>query len=494
MIQVLRQYLPARKALLVFSETLILFGVIAAGMTMHLWAPTRSTYVVLAHESMSIEVAKQQCLISSFLFAALVQIAISFNELYDLRRARTSYTRAQRFLVSAGSAIFLTLAVYLIAEVSDLGALLNIPGLTAVEAVRKLIFSLVLGFSVLWTWRIFFHFMLRKAGVRWRWIAIGAGPHVAELAEEITQHPAAGVELAGLLSTEAKPEPDPNLIEGLHLSRQGLEGGGNLVNLVEFNQVAELILPPTGSGAELPTEELLKCRLAGIGVRSFESAFEIISGKVPVSALSAKDLQVGAGYDRQPGFEIAKRALDLTISFIGIVLSIPIQVLTVVIIRLDSKGAALFQQERVGRNGRAFTLYKFRSMREDAEAKSGPVWASEADPRMTRVGGLLRKTRIDEIPQLYNVFLGDMSLVGPRPEREHFVDQLSEDIPWFKQRHLVKPGVTGWAQINYPYGNTIEDARQKLQYDLFYIKYSSLLFDLSILLNTAKTVILRKGT
>jgi lipopolysaccharide/colanic/teichoic acid biosynthesis glycosyltransferase len=133
-------------------------------------------------------------------------------------------------------------------------------------------------------------------------------------------------------------------------------------------------------------------------------------------------------------------------------------------------------------------------MREDAEAKSGPVWASEADPRMTRVGGLLRKTRIDEIPQLYNVFLGDMSLVGPRPEREHFVDQLSEDIPWFKQRHLVKPGVTGWAQINYPYGNTIEDARQKLQYDLFYIKYSSLLFDLSILLNTAKTVILRKGT
>ena len=215
---------------------------------------------------------------------------------------------------------------------------------------------------------------------------------------------------------------------------------------------------------------------------------------MPVPALSAKDLQVGAGYDRQPGFEIAKRALDLTISFIGIVLSIPIQVLTVVIIRLDSKGAALFQQERVGRNGRAFTLYKFRSMREDAEAKSGPVWASEADPRMTRVGGLLRKTRIDEIPQLYNVFLGDMSLVGPRPEREHFVDQLSEDIPWFKQRHLVKPGVTGWAQINYPYGNTIEDARQKLQYDLFYIKYSSLLFDLSILLNTAKTVILRKGT
>lgn len=494
MIQVLRQYLPARKALLVFSETLILFGVIAAGMTMHLWSPTRSTFVVLAHESMSLEVAQQQCLFSSFLFAVLVQIAISFNELYDLRRSTSSYTRAQRFLVSAGSAIFLTLAVYLIAEISDLGALLNIPGLTAVEAIRKLIFSLVLGFSILWAWRIFFHFALRKAGVRWRWIAIGAGPHVAELAEEIEHHPAVGVELAGLLSTEKNPAPDSRLIEGLHLSSRGLEGGGTLINLAEFNQVAELVLPPTDSGFELPTEELLKCRLAGIGVRSFESAFEIVSGKVPVKALRAQDLQTGAGYDRQPGFETAKRALDLTISLTGIILSLPLQLLTAVVIRLDSKGSALFHQERVGRNGRVFTLYKFRSMREDAEAKSGPVWASEADPRMTRVGNMLRKTRIDELPQLYNVFLGDMSLVGPRPERAHFVDQLSEDIPWFRQRHLVKPGVTGWAQINYPYGNTVEDARQKLQFDLFYIKYSSLLFDLSILLNTAKTVILRRGT
>ncbi len=494
MIQVLQQYLPARKALLVFSETLILFGVIAAGMTMHLWAPTRSTYVVLAHESLSLEIAEQQCLISSFLFAVLAQIAISFNELYDLRRSTSSYTRAQRFLVSAGSALFLTLAVYFITEFSDLGALLNVPGLTPVEAVRKLIFSLVLGFSVLWTWRIFFHFALRKAGVRWRWIAIGAGPHVAELAQEIELHPAVGVELAGLLSTESDPEPDARLIEGLYLSTRGLEGGGTLRNLAEFNQVSELVLPPTDSGLELPTEELLKCRLAGVSVRSFESAFEIVSGKVPVKALRAQDLQTGAGYDRQPGFEAAKRVLDLSISFTGIILSFPIQLLAILVIRLDSKGSAIFQQERVGKNGQVFTLYKFRSMREDAEAKSGPVWASEADPRMTRVGNMLRKTRIDELPQLYNVLLGNMSLVGPRPERAHFVDQLSEDIPWFRQRHLVKPGVTGWAQINYPYGNTVEDARQKLQFDLFYIKYSSLLFDLSILVNTAKTVILRRGT
>jgi len=494
MFQVLRQYLPARKALLVFSETLILFAVNAAGLTMHLWAPTRPTYIALAHESLSLEIAEQRCLVSSFLFAVIAQIAISFNELYDMRRTASTYTRAQGFLVSAGSAIFLTLAVYFLAEVSGIGTLLEIPGLTPLESVRKLIFVLVIGFSVLWTWRSFFHFCLRKAGVRWRWIAIGSGPHVAELATEIGEHPAVGIELVGRLSTEAESGPDPHLISGVHLTPEGLVGGGALSDLADANQVSELVLPPNSSKSVLPTDELMRCRLAGISVRSFESAFEIVSGKVPVQALRAEDLRVGAGYDRQPGFEFIKRIIDLFISLIGILLTLPIQLIAVFAVRFDSKGPALFRQERVGRDGRNFTLYKFRSMRFDAEEESGPVWATEEDPRITRVGRFLRKTRIDEIPQLYNVLLGDMSLVGPRPEREHFVDQLALDIPWFRQRHLVKPGVTGWAQINYPYGNTPEDARQKLQYDLFYIKYSSFLFDLSILLNTAKTVVLRRGT
>ena len=254
------------------------------------------------------------------------------------------------------------------------------------------------------------------------------------------------------------------------------------------------MLPPNSSKTQLPTDELLRCRLAGISVRSYESAFELVSGKVPVNALRAEDLLVGAGYDNQPGFEFAKRLLDISISLVGIALTMPIQLMAILCVRLDSKGPALFLQDRVGRDGQNFTLYKFRSMHADAEEESGPVWASEEDPRVTRVGKFIRKTRIDELPQFYNVLVGDMSLVGPRPEREHFVDQLAVDIPWFHQRHLVKPGVTGWAQINYPYGNTPEDARQKLQFDLFYIKYSSLLFDVSILLNTAKIVVLRRGT
>jgi exopolysaccharide biosynthesis polyprenyl glycosylphosphotransferase len=494
MFQVLRHYLPAQKALLVFSETLILFGVNAAGLTMHLWRPTRNTYVALAHESLSLEVANQRCLVAAFLFAVIGQVAISFNELYDIRRSTSSYTRAQGFIVSAGSAIFLTLTVYFVAEVSDLGPLLDVPGLTTLETIRKLIFVLVVGFGCLWTWRSLFHWALRKAGVRTRWIALSSGEHVAELALEIEDHPAAGVELVGLLATDFEPTPDPRLLPNVRLTEDGLEGGGTLFGLAESNQVSELVLPPNSSRTPLPTDELLRCRLAGISVRSYESAFELVSGKVPVQALRAEDLRVGAGYDQQPGFELAKRALDIFISIVGIAITLPVQILTIIAVRLDSKGPALFLQDRVGRDGLNFTLYKFRSMRADAEDESGPVWATDEDPRVTRVGSFLRRSRIDEIPQLYNVLVGDMSLVGPRPEREHFVDQLAEDIPWFRQRHLVKPGVTGWAQINYPYGNTAEDARQKLQFDLFYIKYSSLLFDLSILINTAKTVVLRRGT
>ena len=171
-----------------------------------------------------------------------------------------------------------------------------------------------------------------------------------------------------------------------------------------------------------------------------------------------------------------------------------VMLIVAVVVRLTSPGPILFTQERVGQDGRPFVLMKFRSMRADAEKLSGPVWATEDDPRITRFGKFMRKTRLDELPQLFNVLSGSMSLVGPRPERQHFVDQLAARIPYFQLRHIVKPGVTGWAQTNYPYGNTEEDALHKLQYDLFYIKNYSVLFDLSILVSTIKTVVLRRGT
>jgi exopolysaccharide biosynthesis polyprenyl glycosylphosphotransferase len=189
---------------------------------------------------------------------------------------------------------------------------------------------------------------------------------------------------------------------------------------------------------------------------------------------------------------IARALVHRGVALVGGIVSLPIALLTAVLIKLESKGPVLYRQERVGRNGRPFTIMKFRSMRVDAE-KDGPVWAQTSDDRTTRVGRVIRKMRVDEIPQFWNILKGEMNFVGPRPERPHFVKQLAEEIPFYEQRHLIPPGLTGWAQIKYPYGASIEDARQKLQYDLYYIKNQSLILDAMILFETVKTILFGRG-
>jgi exopolysaccharide biosynthesis polyprenyl glycosylphosphotransferase len=190
---------------------------------------------------------------------------------------------------------------------------------------------------------------------------------------------------------------------------------------------------------------------------------------------------------------IARLAMHRGVALIGAVLSFPLALLTAMLIKLESPGPVLYRQERVGKNGRPFTLMKFRSMRVDAE-KNGPVWAQDGDDRTTRVGRIIRKIRVDEIPQFWNILKGEMNFVGPRPERPHFVSQLAREIPYYEQRHMIEPGLTGWAQIKYPYGASIEDARQKLQYDLYYIKNQSLTLDAAILFETVKTILFSRGS
>jgi exopolysaccharide biosynthesis polyprenyl glycosylphosphotransferase len=200
-----------------------------------------------------------------------------------------------------------------------------------------------------------------------------------------------------------------------------------------------------------------------------------------------------SGRGRQARFNALTRVfLHRLVALIGAILSLPLAIITAILIKLDSRGPVLYKQERVGRNGRTFMVMKFRSMRTDAE-KDGPVWARSEDDRVTRMGRIMRKTRLDEIPQFWNILKGEMNFVGPRPERPHFVKQLAEEIPYYEQRHLIEPGLTGWAQIKYPYGSSIEDARQKLQYDLYYIKNQSLALDATILFETVKTILFGRG-
>jgi exopolysaccharide biosynthesis polyprenyl glycosylphosphotransferase len=235
-------------------------------------------------------------------------------------------------------------------------------------------------------------------------------------------------------------------------------------------------------------------KLDGVSFAHLASVYEDYTGKIAVENLRPSWLIFSQGFRKSRTLTRLKRLLDLVIAGCGLVAALPLMVLIAAAIKLTSPGPALYSQRRVGQHGRIFTVRKFRSMRQDAEAHTGPVWASkEGDRRVTAIGRFLRRSRLDELPQLWNILRGDMSFVGPRPERPEFVEQLTRQIPFYGQRHIIRPGLTGWAQVRYTYGASKEDALQKLQYDLFYIKHLSLPFDLFIIVATIKTVLLRKG-
>ena len=241
-------------------------------------------------------------------------------------------------------------------------------------------------------------------------------------------------------------------------------------------------------------QKLLEMRLDGVQFAHLASVYEEYTGRIAIENLRPSWLIFSSGFDKTRTLMIAKRLIDITAAAAGVVLSLPLQLLIVIAVKITSPGPVLYWQQRVGRDGRIFTMCKFRSMRHHAEANTGAVWARVGDDRVTAVGRFLRRTRLDELPQLWNILMGDMSLVGPRPERPEFVAGLTRDIPFYGQRHVVKPGLSGWAQVRYTYTASVEDAMKKLQYDLFNIKHMSVWFDLYIIFSTVKIVLLRRGS
>jgi exopolysaccharide biosynthesis polyprenyl glycosylphosphotransferase len=408
---------------------------------------------------------------------------------------------------------------------------LDFPGLPLTQRLLVLVTSLTLGFVLLYLWRHVFHFILRRFSFDQRLLILGTGKLARHLADELRSRNHSGYDVIAMIAPLDEDSGAPRSRGRRRAGEQspspaGLRGNGSpeplvatlllekdlpaphteaksvqgealtepLHALAERLEIDEIVVALEDRRGVLPTQELLACRMNGVAVDEAETVYERVTGKIAVEAMRPSYLIFNRGFRQHPLSEVAKRALDTVLALLVFVCTWPLMIATAIAIRLDSRGPVLYRQERVGRHGEPFTLMKFRSMRVDAEVATGPVWATADDPRITRVGRFIRKTRLDELPQLFNVLGGSMSMIGPRPERPKFVDELAQAIPYFRQRHIVKPGLTGWAQINYPYGNTVEDAHQKLQYDLFYIKYQSLLFDLSILFNTIKTVVLRKGT
>jgi sugar transferase (PEP-CTERM system associated) len=274
-----------------------------------------------------------------------------------------------------------------------------------------------------------------------------------------------------------------------------LHASEGILQLCTRLDIHEVVVAMEDRRRGFPILGLLECRLAGIEVTELLTFLERETGRVRIDVLNPSWMIFGEGFRRDPVRLFSSRTLDLVASLLLVILSLPIMLLTMLAIKLEDgwRAPVFYGQARVGLAGQTFTVLKFRSMRTDAERDGQAQWAQKSDPRVTRVGAVIRKLRIDELPQILNVVTGQMSFVGPRPERPQFVAELAQKIPYYVQRHCVKPGITGWAQLCYPYGSTQEDALEKLQYDLYYIKNNTLLFDLAILVQTAEVVFMGKG-
>lgn len=266
-----------------------------------------------------------------------------------------------------------------------------------------------------------------------------------------------------------------------------------LLDLVRRHNANELVVAVRDRRGKLPIRDLLDCKLHGVPITDVSTFFERERQQLRLDSLNTSWLVFGSGFRQDRFRNVVKRCFDLAASSVLLLLTLPIMLVTALAIRLDSPGPVFYRQVRMGRGNEPFEIYKFRSMRQDAEQDGVARWAQGDDDRITRVGRIIRKLRIDELPQVINVFKGEMSFVGPRPERPFFVDQLSEQIPYFTARHSIRPGITGWAQVRYAYGASVQDAKEKLQYDLYYVKNHTLFLDIVILLETVKVVLFGRG-
>ncbi|MGZ9273086.1 MAG: TIGR03013 family XrtA/PEP-CTERM system glycosyltransferase [Candidatus Binatia bacterium] len=359
------------------------------------------------------------------------------------------------------------------------------PQLMLGRGISLIALPLALGLMV--SWRVSIHWLLGHPDFGEKILIVGSGSFAVEVAREMLDRPDAGYRIAGFVGT------DPELLGKSLINPRVIGLTSDLEEVVRRENIDRIVVAMGERRGQLPTNELLQLSLAGtVNIEEGASFYERVTGRVSLNLIRPSWL-IFSSRGRQARISgIARNVVHRIVALLGGLLSLPIAIVTAILIKLESRGSILYKQERVGKNGSLFTVMKFRSMRTDAE-QAGPVWASQDDDRTTRVGRIIRKLRIDEIPQFWNILRGEMDFVGPRPERPHFVSQLAEEIPYYEQRHLIAPGLTGWAQIKYPYRASIEDARQKLQYDLYYIKNQSLMLDAIILFETIKIILFGRG-
>jgi sugar transferase (PEP-CTERM system associated) len=340
--------------------------------------------------------------------------------------------------------------------------------------------------AVIICWRISYNHFLMTRQLDQKIMIIGSGPLAKNIAVEILERDDIGFKIIGFITN------NPERI-GEKLVNPSIVGDqSQILDIAAREKVVRIIVALDERRGKFPEAELLECKMKGITIEEGIEFYEHLTGKLQVESLRPSSLIFSDGFRKSKLTMGVKRAIGFSCSLIGLVLLSPLILIISILIKTNSRGTVFYRQARVGENGKVFKLIKFRSMINNAEV-NGPVWADQNDNRVTRIGRWMRKWRLDEIPQMFNVLKGDMSFVGPRPERPFFIEQLRREIPFYNQRFYVKPGITGWAQIKYRYGASKEDALEKLKYDLYYIKNLSSLFDMIIIFETIKVVLFGKG-
>ena len=453
----------ARMVLLLLAEALLLFGGMIVAVYVRLGAADAEDALIERHGFYKAGLATVFCLASFYLF-----------DLYDFVVIHDRRELVLRLFQALGLAwVALALIFYALPQVM-IGR-----GVSFI--------SLPLALLLMVGWRLAIHWVLRHPEIGERILIVGSGPFAIEIARETLGRPDAGFRVVGFVDN------DPELVGKSLINPKVIGLTSELASLVRRENIDRLVVAIGDRRGQFPTQELLRLSLSGdVSIEESASFYERLTGRVLLDMIRPSWLIFSSRGRRARINDVARTVMHRTVALFGAIFSLPIVIVTAILIKMESRGPVLYKQERVGKNGRVFTLMKFRSMRVDAE-KNGPVWAKTADERMTRVGSIIRKIRVDEIPQFWNILRGDMNFVGPRPERPHFIAQLAQEIEYYEQRHLLAPGLTGWAQIKYPYGASIEDARQKLQYDLYYLKNQSITLDATIMFETIKTILLGRG-
>jgi sugar transferase (PEP-CTERM system associated) len=438
-----------------------------------LFAPHLATWMGIGSFGDEVGTSSRPVLAGSIVFAILGIASLIAVGLYSTR-LRTDLTGvAVRVVAGISAAVALSALVYYFLPSISIGR-------------RTLFMAAAIGAVTSLAVRLVFERLFEDELFKRRVLVYGAGRRASTLLKLRRRSDTRGFRLVAFMAAEGDELSAPH--------DRLVRRPPDLFRWAREQQIDEIVVAMDDRRRDFPLEELLECRLSGIDVLELATFLERETGKVRLDVTNPSWIVLGEGFRESPLLQVIERTFDIVVSLALLLPALPLMLLTAIAIRLEDglRAPVFYRQSRVGRYNQPFQILKFRSMCQNAE-EEGAVWALPRDPRITRVGAIIRRTRIDELPQLINVLRGDMSFVGPRPERPEFVDELARTLPYYRSRHAVKPGITGWAQLCYPYGASDHDALEKLQYDLFYVKHRSLIFDLVIVLQTVEVVLWGKG-